>query len=29
VAGYDYAWFVGFALGFLVYSILRPLFPNR
>ena len=29
VAGYDYAWFVGFALGFLVYSILRPLFSNR
>jgi NCS1 family nucleobase:cation symporter-1 len=29
VAGYDYAWFVGFALGFVVYSVLRPLFPNR
>jgi NCS1 family nucleobase:cation symporter-1 len=29
VAGYDYAWFVGFALGFLIYSVLRPLFPNR
>ena len=29
VAGYDYAWFVGFALGFMLYSILRPLFPNR
>jgi NCS1 family nucleobase:cation symporter-1 len=29
VAGYDYAWFVGFALGFMLYSVLRPLFPNR
>ncbi len=29
VAGYDYAWFVGFALGFLLYSVLRPPFPNR
>jgi len=29
VAGYDYAWFVGFALGFMLYSLLRPLFPNR
>ena len=29
VAGYDYAWFVGFALGFVLYSLLRPVFPNR
>jgi NCS1 family nucleobase:cation symporter-1 len=29
VAGYHYAWFVGFALAFLLYSLLRPLFPNR
>jgi len=29
VAGYDYAWFVGFALGFVLYLFLRPLFPNR
>jgi nucleobase:cation symporter-1, NCS1 family len=29
VAGYHYAWFVGFALAFLLYSVLRKLFPNR
>jgi len=29
VAGYHYAWFVGFALGFLLYSLIRPIFPNR
>jgi NCS1 family nucleobase:cation symporter-1 len=29
VAGYDYAWFVGFGLGFVLYSILRPVFPTR
>jgi len=29
VAGYNYAWFVGFALGFGLYSVLRPLFPHR
>ena len=29
VAGYHYAWFVGFALAFLLYSFLRKLFPNR
>lgn len=29
VAGYHYAWFVGFALGFVLYIILRPIFPNR
>ncbi len=29
VAGYHYAWFVGFALAFLLYSLLRPLSPNR
>ena len=29
VAGYHYAWFIGFALGFLFYAILRPLFPER
>ena len=29
VAGYHYAWFTGFALGLLLYSLLRPLFPNR
>jgi NCS1 family nucleobase:cation symporter-1 len=29
VASYHYAWFVGFALGFLLYNLIRPLFPNR
>jgi NCS1 family nucleobase:cation symporter-1 len=29
VDAYNYAWFVGFALAFLLYSALRPLFPNR
>jgi NCS1 family nucleobase:cation symporter-1 len=29
VAGYHYAWFTGFTLGLLLYSLLRPLFPNR
>ena len=29
VAGYHYAWFVGFALAFVLYSLIRPLFPNR
>ena len=29
VAGYHYAWFTGFALGFLLYSLLRPVFPRR
>jgi NCS1 family nucleobase:cation symporter-1 len=29
VAGYHYAWFVGFALGFVLYSIIRPIFPDR
>ena len=29
VAGYNYAWFVGFALGFGLYSLIRPMFPNR
>ena len=29
VAGYHYAWFVGFAIGFLLYSLIRPIFPNR
>jgi NCS1 family nucleobase:cation symporter-1 len=29
VAGYHYAWFVGFALGFALYSLIRPIFPNR
>lgn len=29
VAGYHYAWFVGFALGFVLYIIFRPIFPNR
>jgi NCS1 family nucleobase:cation symporter-1 len=28
VAGYHYAWFTGFALGFVLYSALRPLFPR-
>ncbi|MFY8267759.1 MAG: NCS1 family nucleobase:cation symporter-1 [Terrimicrobiaceae bacterium] len=29
VAGYHYAWFVGFGLAFGIYSLLRPLMPNR
>jgi len=29
VDGYNYAWFVGFALAFTLYSVLRPAFPNR
>ena len=29
VAGYHYAWFTGFALGFMLYAVLRPIFPNR
>ncbi len=29
VAAYHYAWFIGFALGFMLYTILRPLFPHR
>jgi NCS1 family nucleobase:cation symporter-1 len=29
VSGYHYAWFIGFALAFGIYLILRPLFPNR
>ena len=29
VAGYHYAWFTGFALGFMLYALLRPIFPNR
>ncbi len=29
VAGYHYAWFVGFALGLTLYSLLRPIFPDR
>jgi len=29
VAGYHYAWFTGFTLGFVLYAILRPLFPER
>jgi NCS1 family nucleobase:cation symporter-1 len=29
VASYHYAWFVGFALAFFLYSLIRPLFPNR
>jgi NCS1 family nucleobase:cation symporter-1 len=28
VAGYHYAWFTGFALGFLLYSLLRSLLPR-
>jgi NCS1 family nucleobase:cation symporter-1 len=28
VAGYHYAWFTGFGLGFVLYSLLRPLFPR-
>ena len=29
VASYDYAWFVGFTLAFLSYTLVRPIFPNR
>jgi NCS1 family nucleobase:cation symporter-1 len=29
VASYHYAWFTGFALGFVIYCLLRPLFPHR
>ncbi len=29
VASYHYAWFVGFALSFLLYIAIRPLFPKR
>jgi cytosine/uracil/thiamine/allantoin permease len=29
VDAYNYAWFVGFTLAFLLYSLLRPAFPNR
>jgi len=29
VASYHYAWFVGFALAFVLYSLIRALFPNR
>ncbi len=29
VAAYHYAWFIGFALGFVLYAGLRPLFPDR
>jgi len=29
VAAYHYAWFTGFSLGFVLYCLLRPLFPNR
>ncbi|MFM8364802.1 MAG: cytosine permease, partial [Verrucomicrobiota bacterium] len=29
VAGYHYAWFIGFALAFGIYLALRPFFPNR
>jgi NCS1 family nucleobase:cation symporter-1 len=29
IAGYHYAWFSGFTLGFVLYSLLRPLFPRR
>jgi NCS1 family nucleobase:cation symporter-1 len=28
VAGYHYAWFSGFGLAFVLYSVLRPLFPR-
>ncbi len=28
VAGYHYAWFTGVGLGFVLYSLLRPLFPR-
>ena len=29
VAGYHYAWFVGFTLSFVLYILIRPLFPTR
>jgi NCS1 family nucleobase:cation symporter-1 len=29
VAAYHYAWFIGFALAFGLYLVLRPIFPNR
>jgi len=29
VASYHYAWFVGFTLAFILYTLMRPLFPNR
>jgi cytosine/uracil/thiamine/allantoin permease len=29
VAGYHYAWFIGFALGFVLYGVVRPNFPDR
>ena len=29
VASYHYAWFVGFTLGFVLYNLIRPIFPNR
>jgi NCS1 family nucleobase:cation symporter-1 len=29
VAAYHYAWFLGFALAFGLYLVLRPIFPNR
>jgi nucleobase:cation symporter-1, NCS1 family len=29
VGSYHYAWFVGFALAFFLYSLIRPLFPHR
>jgi len=28
VAGYHYAWFSGFGLAFVLYSVLRPFFPR-
>jgi len=28
VAGYHYAWFIGFALGLGLYAALRPAFPR-
>jgi NCS1 family nucleobase:cation symporter-1 len=28
VAGYHYAWFTGFGLAFVLYSVVRPLFPR-
>ncbi|MEI6240480.1 MAG: NCS1 family nucleobase:cation symporter-1 [Planctomycetia bacterium] len=29
VAGYHYAWFIGFALGLILYTVLRNAFPHR
>jgi NCS1 family nucleobase:cation symporter-1 len=26
---YDYAWFVGFGIAFVVYLLLRKFFPNK